>query len=1139
MQSSNQPAFDSTANAAHSESSHISRKKSRRRRVLFICLAALSMLAVLIWLLPAMVAHSFLSAWLPALAAKGLNGSISLEAASLGWFSPVVFKGVEVKDAAGKTVLSLPSVRSRHSLLRLLLSWPNLGHISLQSPKLFLILNDHGSNVEELLTNYLAPAGKPSQAVGLELEIRDGMATVSDASAGGSWNIERLEGKFIMSADAEAQRELQLSASLPDASHSGRFDVRLFLAQAAGEAVLTIENLPLAMLRPLTARLTPVTELSGRGSGGLAAGWNQQNAAKNHLQAECELAGFSLLAPALQDERFRLEQLKLTAEGDVADGGFVLKKADVNCDFGAASFTGEAPLKSIRRWEEFTEIASRNQKLTASVDLARLASRLSGALHLRQEVRFDSGQLQLTAESRSEPSGAQWRAKLQTGNLAAVADGRQFFWREPLTAILEAHQTPTGTIIDMFRCEADFLKLRAGGSSEELAASLEFDLRLIAERLKQFFALGDIQLRGAGNGRLAWKRRPKNGFQLEAELNAGDVRFQSASDAPAWDEEKIFIALSTLGEHAPDETIRLDAASVKLIAGTDQLEAKLSKPVVLQSNVEWPISLNMQGDLTAWSKRLGPWAPRTTDRLLSGRYTLQAVATASKQKLAWREARLTAASLKIAAPWLALNEPHVELLCTGSYETSRRRLQLNVGNLSCETLAGTVENLMLSWPKDSPMELAGGMKCQADLGRLSGWFHADATKPPTWQPAGRLGGTAQFRYSAGALHTEVLADAERVEVRDAAGRRLVQEPLVRLSVRMVLEKDKKLLRFTEAGAGSSSISCGSLGQISWSSGGMEAAFDAQLRYDMRRLCEVLRPYIGAGLNAEGEGVATASFRGPFTLAAAKGELAGLKWNTIGAYGFRGGPAEIKAALNKGDIRLEPIMVAANGGWVFLAPLLRLQTTPAVCILPAGPLAEQIIVDQALCASWLKYVAPVLAEATSVEGKFSLSLDGCRIPLSAPEKSDISGRLLVHSIEIGPGPLIRELAVVLGRESPAKLKRESVVPFRMVNGRVYHQNLELLFPDFWVRTNGSVGLDQTLDVLVEMPIPPKWLAANPVLAQAFRGQLVRLPLKGTLGKPVLDRQALESISRELLRKAAGNILEEELNKQLDRLLNPKK
>ncbi len=121
-----------------------------------------------------------------------------------------------------------------------------------------------------------------------------------------------------------------------------------------------------------------------------------------------------------------------------------------------------------------------------------------------------------------------------------------------------------------------------------------------------------------------------------------------------------------------------------------------------------------------------------------------------------------------------------------------------------------------------------------------------------------------------------------------------------------------------------------------------------------------------------------------------------------------------------------------------------------------------------------------------------------------------------------------------------MRPESVVSFQMVNGRVYHQGLELMFPDITIRTSGSVGLkDETLDIAAEMPVPPKWLTGNTTLSQAMRNQVIRVPIVGTLAQPRLDQKVVENYSRQFLQKAATTVIQSEVGKQLDRLFAPQK
>jgi len=242
-------------------------------------------------------------------------------------------------------------------------------------------------------------------------------------------------------------------------------------------------------------------------------------------------------------------------------------------------------------------------------------------------------------------------------------------------------------------------------------------------------------------------------------------------------------------------------------------------------------------------------------------------------------------------------------------------------------------------------------------------------------------------------------------------------------------------------------------------------------------------------------------------------------------------------LAEGVLAAEPLTVAVNQGRVHLEPTLHLAPGPMNLTLPPGPLATEVQVTPAMCASALKFVAPVLAGVTAAQGTFSIELDRCRVPVDRPGDAELAGRLIVHSVEVGPGPLVRELAVLLQREAPARLRRESVVPFYMAAGRVHHEELELIFPDLTIRTRGSVGLDQSLWMVASMPVPPKWLI-NDTLRSAFEGQEVRVPVGGTLTAPRLDRAELDRWNRRVLEHAAQNVIRDQVDQGLDRLFGPR-
>jgi len=109
---------------------------------------------------------------------------------------------------------------------------------------------------------------------------------------------------------------------------------------------------------------------------------------------------------------------------------------------------------------------------------------------------------------------------------------------------------------------------------------------------------------------------------------------------------------------------------------------------------------------------------------------------------------------------------------------------------------------------------------------------------------------------------------------------------------------------------------------------------------------------------------------------------------------------------------------------------------------------------------------------------------------------------------------------------------------MVQGRVYHRGLEVWAGrDVMIRTHGSVGLDQTVALVAEVPIQDAWIERERSLA-SLRGQSLQVPISGTLGEPRMDSRAIQQLASQLLRGAAQQAIGDELNRQINKLLRPK-
>jgi hypothetical protein len=267
------------------------------------------------------------------------------------------------------------------------------------------------------------------------------------------------------------------------------------------------------------------------------------------------------------------------------------------------------------------------------------------------------------------------------------------------------------------------------------------------------------------------------------------------------------------------------------------------------------------------------------------------------------------------------------------------------------------------------------------------------------------------------------------------------------------------------------------------------------------------------------------------------------WTWADIYGLQAGPGELQGTFTRGALEFKPLSLAVNEGRVELSPRVNLSASPVEFVVQPGRVAEQVRITPAMCASALQYVAPVLAGVAAAEGRISIELDVCRIPIDNPSKGDLRGRMTVHALQVGPGYLTQELAQLLARSSQIQIQRESVVPFGMVDGWIYHNNMELVFPDVTIKTSGWVGLDQRISLIAELPVPAKW-QADPVLGPALKGQSLKVPIGGTLRQPRLDRKALDQLAQQAVQAGAKNAVQNvlqgqagEVGKQLERLVNP--
>jgi hypothetical protein len=1099
-------------------------------------------LLVLLWLAPMIVGHTGLLNWVVGMASADLNGEVSVRSASLGWFSAPRLSNVEVRDKDGERVLEVPEVAGDRSLLSLLFNSSDLGQFRLVKPTFHVVLREDGSNLEDVLAKYLEPKTEPPTRVDAALEILDGTVFVLDPHKQRTWEIEDFQLSLAAPADQARPLDIESSGQVTNGDRPARFDVAAKIPRSgadsssgetsggANQLKLRTESFPLEMLVPALARFASDFELGGRLTSSVECSF-QGTPAPGAATIEGRLLAEQLILamPALGGDRVALAQMDTNCKLNWQKDRLQIDHLTAESDVGNVSVSGVLELSDKVLDNLVASVPQQTFEVGGQLDVARLAAILPNTLRIREGTEVNSGQLQLALASKPGRYGMTWEGRLAATDLAATNRGRPIRWEHPIRVDLSARETAQGPVLERLNCESDFLSLNVVGDASRLSATADFDMSQLATRLGAFMDVGGVRFGGSGRANVHWVRSESGQFQTKGDFEARNFELV-IPDRPSWKENKLTATFTANGKTDLATHTQLDTAELDIYAGTEQLSARLVEPVVdLHDGGIWTVGLDSSGQLAPWLGRVSPWVV-LQDWKLGGTYQMVALATGSATAVQIHQSQVTVGQLRAQSPSMNLVEPSLEAALSGSWDSRRRRLELKSASLDTSSASALAEELVFALSDKGQAELAGTVSCRGQIEKVQKWF-TSPDEPLPLQFGGNLAGRAEFRQVGAVISGKFDTTVDNLVAKGQSSREL-KENQVRFSGQGTYDNATRTLRVSQAELTSGTVAARVAGQLAMADTTPNLQVEGQLGYDMERLCDLFKSQTGGNVQLTGRGAEDFSYRGPIWPQTAEGHAA-VGWDRGDVYGFQLGRSRLEALLARGTLQIRPVSLDVSEGRLFLAPELRFSEKSALLEMPGGRLAERVRINPKMCAHFLQYIAPVLAGVATAEGAFSIELDGCRIPLDNPSAGEVGGRMTVHAVRIGPGPLIREMAVVLGRDKAAELKRESVIDFRLVDGRVYHKGLEMAFPDVTVRTYGSVGLDQTLSIMAEMPVPPKWQAGG-MLGSALRDQTLRLPIAGTLSKPSIDKRVFDQLQGQVLQKAAENVLGDELHRGLDRL-----
>ncbi len=1143
----------------------IVRKSATRQRSVRVLIGAWFAGLVVVAALPTLVALTPLRHVVLCSVLHKESGTCEVGRMRLGWFANLDMSDVVIRGPNAQPLLQAARISVDRSLWEMLFPRGDFGTVLVDRPQLHVRFREGTSNVETFIRPWLENTGSSSSIASCNVKLREAHVL---------WEDERSQHVFSAATGEISLRDTdQLRCALhsdvlapspgPRRDSAGHFtfEATCNITRRTGQIEFASRQFPLEAIQPIVGRWWPDATLGGTLTSELLASSDDRGGRRTvDIEGEISSADCHLDAPTLGGDTLRLTTVRLPCKLRWQNATLHIDKLEVDCDLGTVRANGVFPLKDLTARGVSRAVRQAEGSVDARIDLARVSQTLPSSLRLREDTRVDDGTVTVHLQARRESDGRFWSGRMATDRIAATRGDRSLHWDDPLEVEFRARQEAERLVVDHLACRSDFLEIDGAGTPQRLRVTTRVNLDHMTRQLGQFIDFGEVTLSGRGEGTVAWRCSADGQFRTEFQGQTDDLHLAGLQFA--WSEK--VLQAQGMAEGTLDATgLHVDIVRtfwIELAAAGDR--ARLDLRDAFERTSQRPVKFDVvaEGDLQRWLARL-PLATRGSRPLAEGTLRLDAHGAWGEDRIQLLDASAVVTDFRTRHGAWNIAQSHVKARGGGSWHRGGPWL-VDALRIEGPALAIRSDPLQMTWDATAGPRFSGTIACRVDSDSLRAWAGRSALVDALPRRAS-IEGEARLESDGKRLSAAVQVPTPPHGPSAAAPRRAGQDrpdtppPSPKFKAVLAYDWGTGDVNLQSVDAAYAGIRLTADVETTPQDQGTGVQLAGTLHYDMEEVtAQLIRPRFADQVRLAGRDSSPFSLTtslGPESLAASLGRaegLAGLAWQRAEVFGFPIGAGRLQADIGQGRLETRPLETDVAGGRLQSQLTLAWRPPPAELTLQPGKLLQNVAITKPSSDAALQYIAPILAGALEMEGRFSMDVASCRVPLEEPPKADMSGLLRLHSMRIVPGPVARQL-IELGRQIESMVKtrgtgrtrdatpqtllhvHENDVEFRVQAGRVYHRGLTFRVGDAVFVTHGSVGLDESLAVMVETQIADAWVQNDPVL-QHLRGQTVRIPVHGTLSRPAVDQRSLAQASVQLFQGTAERALGDALGKQLDKL-----
>ena len=1163
----------------------------RRRRLLFLFSLVVLLLAVLS--APSFISHSPLGRSLVVRAAAGYGLDAQVDVVRMGWITPVHIEGLRIEGQQAGSVASVAQFNAELTVSDLLFGGATeLGDVDIRGLDIQCSLSDGRCSLEDDLATLIQPGDSSSSVTG-KVKIHDLSVTIVDLVSQAAWELSqsnaelKLDEKLISSEIAGVLVDADGNSGSLQASVSVAIDNE---AQQAWQLTVEPQSLPLSVAEIVRRRFPSETSglpphFRGDASGAISIAASSSGAIASSVHA-LEIRNLTASFPT--DPARSWSNALATINGDlllqnervVGDG---LK---ATTDFGSVIFDGAFS-------SSMTLVGANDNPLMwldaldgsadVRVDLAKLQTALPGVLPIRQGAEILSGNATATIQS-SDNAGQRSRLVIHSDALRCRANGRRVVI-EPIDLDATVVNSDGKIKAEKFKLTSSFASAVGHGTMRSGHADFDVDFGRLSAMIRPLVDLTDTRLGGLARGQVDWNAANDNVWRLSGNANATNLLL-TMSGGKELRRPSLQSNVSAVGKWDGEALSELTSAMFTVTSNGMDFRAQLANPIQqpAKNNFAMPVKIHGTGRLETLAEVVGPWLPADL-QYSEGGFRMDAIADVSSTS-----GQLTSMDIFLSDPRISiqshvLQQPTLECQFQGqilfpSGDFVSRKLSLRGDSLTLDVAGeATAEKVDLDVAWAAKLDrLQGSLTKQRAPKIRPASFQTNQTSRKDWKLGGDCNGTITIQThdhildiqsettgknltltqsDAGSVHPSTQAVMPIGQAHRRSAQTVWYEPELKLNGLTQYDRKTGQIVADNMQLATQWLATTLSGNILVNDTQCDVRLKGPARFKMDQIGGRLSNLLGVEIAVEG------IQETPIDITVSRADdqslafefMGDLGWDSGKVAGVQLGAASIPIRVDQTTVTVQPTNVPVGQGQLTLAGEVFYQPGPIWIQVRPGTVARNIRMTPEMTSLWLKYLAPLAADATEVDGTFSAELDEAIVMIDSPDQSRVRGRLGIDGAEMRTGQMANQIISGIDQlKAIAKLRANEfgaaepnvasktlirmpaqTVEFSFAGGTVQHQRLFFEIDRAQVVTGGKVQTSGNLDIVAQVPLDPRWLGSD---LQDLANQVVALPISGTLSNPRLDASGIRDIVTQLgsqaVRQTAENYFEQQLNKQIDKI-----